>query len=49
VTIARALTNTFAGIRPVDEGGFIAAQLVGAIVGGLLLRWLTAPLQEARG
>ena len=30
VTTARALTNTFAGIRPADVGPFIAAQLAGA-------------------
>ncbi len=29
VTIARALTQTFAGIRPVDVAGFVAAQLLG--------------------
>lgn len=29
VTIARAFTHTFAGIRPADVGGFIAAQAVG--------------------
>lgn len=31
VTIARALTDTFAGIRPVDVPGFILAQLCGAL------------------
>jgi len=31
ITIARSLTNTFSGIRPVDAPAFIAAQLVGAI------------------
>jgi glycerol uptake facilitator-like aquaporin len=31
VTIARSLTNTFAGIRPVDMPAFIAAQFVGAL------------------
>jgi len=30
VTLARAATNTFAGIRPVDAPGFILAQLAGA-------------------
>ena len=30
VTVARSLTDTFAGIRPVDVGGFVAAQAVGA-------------------
>jgi len=32
ITIARSLSNTFAGIRPVDVTGFIAAQLVGALL-----------------
>lgn len=31
ITIARSLTNTFSGIRPVDAPGFIVAQLVGAL------------------
>jgi glycerol uptake facilitator-like aquaporin len=31
VTVARSLTQTFAGIRPDDVGGFVLAQLVGAI------------------
>jgi glycerol uptake facilitator-like aquaporin len=33
ITIARALSDTFAGIRPPDVPGFIGAQLVGALVG----------------
>ena len=40
VTVARSLTNTFAGIRPHDAPGFIAAQLVGAVVAALADRWL---------
>jgi glycerol uptake facilitator-like aquaporin len=32
ITIARSLTNTFSGIRPVDAPGFIAAQVIGALV-----------------
>ncbi|WP_263367165.1 MIP/aquaporin family protein [Edaphobacter bradus] len=40
VTLARALTNTLAGIRPVDVAPFIAAQLTGALAATLLLRWL---------
>ena len=40
VTAARALTNTFAGIRPADAPGFIAAQLAGALAATLLFRWL---------
>jgi glycerol uptake facilitator-like aquaporin len=31
ITIARSLTNTFAGIRPVDTPAFIVAQFVGAL------------------
>lgn len=33
ITIARALSDTFAGIAPVDVPGFIAAQLAGALLG----------------
>jgi len=40
VTIARALTDTFTGIRPSDVPGFIAAQLVGASLAVLASRWL---------
>ena len=40
VTLARALTRSFAGIRPVDAPGFIAAQLIGAGVAVLIARVL---------
>ncbi len=40
VTLARSLSNTFAGIRPADAAGFIAAQLAGAFVATALFRWL---------
>jgi glycerol uptake facilitator-like aquaporin len=40
VTIARALSNTFAGIRPYDVAPFIVAQLVGAFAAAHLCRWL---------
>jgi glycerol uptake facilitator-like aquaporin len=40
VTLARAATDTFAGIRPVDAPAFIAAQLAGAIAGWRAGRWL---------
>lgn len=40
VTVARALTDTFAGIRPVDVPGFVVAQLVGAACAAALMRWL---------
>lgn len=48
VAIARSLTNTFAGIRPVDLPGFILAELCGAFVGMLLMNWLLGR-PEARG
>jgi glycerol uptake facilitator-like aquaporin len=40
VTLARALTDTFAGIRPIDAPGFIVAQLVGAAGATVLFNWL---------
>jgi glycerol uptake facilitator-like aquaporin len=40
VTMARAASDTFAGIRPVDAPGFIVAQLAGAVAATLLFRWL---------
>jgi len=42
VTVARALSDTFAGIRPADAPGFIAAQIVGALAAVALLRWFAA-------
>ena len=45
VTLARAATNTFSGIRPVDAPGFIAAQLVGAFAATAIFRWLVPSLQ----
>ncbi len=40
VTIARALSDTFAGIRPSDVPLFIVAQIAGALAATLLFRWL---------
>jgi glycerol uptake facilitator-like aquaporin len=40
VTIARALTDTFAGIRPDGVIGFIAAQMIGAGLAFYASRWL---------
>lgn len=40
VTLARAATNTFAGIRPADAPGFIVAQLAGAAAATALFHWL---------
>jgi glycerol uptake facilitator-like aquaporin len=39
ITIGRALSDTFAGIRPADVLGFIGAQLSGALAGALLARF----------
>src|SRR5947208_7082143 len=47
VAIARSLTNTFSGIRPVDLPGFIAAELCGAVVGMLVMAWLLGPEEDA--
>jgi glycerol uptake facilitator-like aquaporin len=41
VTLARAATNTFAGIRPADVPGFLLGQLIGATIATLLFRWLS--------
>lgn len=48
VTIARALTDTFAGIRPGDVPGFVAAQAAGGGLGFLFLRWLHGRPRPAR-
>jgi len=46
VTIARSLTDTFAGIRPADTPAFIAEQLAGAFAATALLAWLS-PISKA--
>jgi glycerol uptake facilitator-like aquaporin len=40
VTLARSLTQTFAGIRPQDVGGFVAAQLLGMLLALLVVKGL---------
>jgi glycerol uptake facilitator-like aquaporin len=40
ITIARCLSDTFAGIAPIHVPGFIAAQLIGALCAGWLDRFL---------
>ena len=40
VTLARALTDTFSGIRPIDTPSFIVAQILGAFTATILFRWL---------
>jgi len=44
VTVARALTDTFAGIRAADVPGFIVGQIAGAVAATLLFRWLVPSL-----
>ncbi len=49
VTLARCLSDTFAGIRPQDALPFIAAQLAAAVLATLLFRWLAPPtIKEAQ-
>lgn len=43
VTLARALSDTFSGIRPLDAPGFIIAQLAGALLALGLANWLFRP------
>jgi hypothetical protein len=40
ITIARSMSDTFAGVRPADAPGFIAAQLGGAVVAWVCCRAL---------
>jgi len=40
VTLARSMSDTFAGIRPADILGFIIAQMLGAVAATYLFRWL---------
>jgi glycerol uptake facilitator-like aquaporin len=44
VTLARAASDTFAGIRPADAPGFIVAQMLGATSATVLFRWLVPAL-----
>jgi glycerol uptake facilitator-like aquaporin len=46
VTLARAASDTFAGIRPADVPGFIVAQFAGAMAATLLFRWLVPSLPK---
>ena len=43
VTLARSLSDTFAGIRPIDAPVFIIAQMLGAMSATLLFAWLAPP------
>jgi glycerol uptake facilitator-like aquaporin len=44
VTLARAASDTFAGIRPMDVPGFVVAQLLGAAAATATFRWLVPAL-----
>jgi glycerol uptake facilitator-like aquaporin len=46
VTIARSLSDTFAGIRPADVPVFVAVQMAGALAATATLKWLTSELKE---
>ncbi len=56
VAIARSLTGTFSGIRPVDVPGFILSEVVGALLAAAVAGWLldetarlTQPIADPRG
>jgi glycerol uptake facilitator-like aquaporin len=46
VTLARAASDTFAGIRPADAPGFIVAQLAGGAAATAVFRWLVPALPK---
>jgi glycerol uptake facilitator-like aquaporin len=46
VTLARAASDTFAGIRPADAPGFIVAQLAGGAAATAVFRWLVPALPD---
>ncbi len=46
VTLARSVTDTFAGIRPMDVPGFVAAQILGLVLATPLTSWLFPPIEE---
>jgi len=48
VTIARSLSDTFAGIRPADVLPFVAAQVCGGFSAALLFEWLSPQSSDAR-
>jgi glycerol uptake facilitator-like aquaporin len=46
VAIARSITNSFSGIRPLDVPGFVAAECGGAVLAMMLVGWLLRPTGE---
>ncbi len=49
VTIARAFTNSFSGIRPDDVGGFVIVQFLAALAAWRLMHWLLIPVKQSDG
>jgi glycerol uptake facilitator-like aquaporin len=49
VTLARAATDTFTGIRPADVPGFVVAQLLGGAAATALFRWLLPTRDKSSG
>ena len=49
VTVARSMSDTFAGIRPADVFGFVLAQLAGSIAAMVLFRWLIPAKSQGTG
>ncbi|EJB07968.1 glycerol uptake facilitator-like aquaporin [Rhizobium sp. BK619] len=47
VALARSLTNTFSGIRPVDLPGFWLAEIAGALLALILFTWLLQPAETS--
>lgn len=45
VTLARTMSDTFAGIRPIDAPAFIVAQFLGAFAATILFRWLIPQIE----
>ncbi len=48
VTLARAASDTFAGIRPIDTPAFVLVQISGALLATVLFRWLYSQTAQAR-
>jgi len=48
VTIARSLSDTFAGIRPIDVPLFVVAQFAGGLAATFLFRWMVPALPSAK-
>ena len=47
VAIARSMTDTFSGIRPIDVPGFILAERAGAVLAGAFMGWLLRAQSDA--